>query len=257
NPVRAEVLRRERRTGRDSRAPSHDGVRAEVAGGRVGDVHRSALALAVTGFLAEEFRKHAVGRRSFGEAVSVTTMGARNVVVGLERFANPDRNGLLANVEVREAGHQGAGVEIVDPLFEQANGHHLAVHMDQSLDLDAGIDRRPVGHSGHFSTPDMRASASNTTAKSNSAKPIAPAAVNIPLVTAVLGNGTSNCRPISSASTMSFLIMFTLNHTSSGIPRTNGPRSCIIPDPTTLCLSKATQGLLHVPHSPARASTYR
>src|SRR3989442_9252956 len=240
NPVRAEILRRERGTGRDSGAPSHDGVCAEVARGRVGDMHRPALALAVPGCLAEELRKHAVRRRSFGEAVSVTTMGACNVVVRSERFANPDRHGLLADVEVREAGHQGASVEIVDPFLEQANGHHLPVHVDQSLDLDAGIDGRPVGQSGHFSTPDMRASTSNNTAKSSSAKPIPRAAVNISFVTAVVGNGTSNCRPISSANTMSFLIMFTLNHTSSGMPRTNGPRYCIIGDPITLCVSTST-----------------
>src|SRR6202790_1707474 len=47
----AGMLRRKRRARRDSRAARDDRVSSQVSGGRVGDVHRSALALAIPGFL--------------------------------------------------------------------------------------------------------------------------------------------------------------------------------------------------------------
>ena len=52
--------------------------------------------------------------------------------------------------------------------------------------------------------------------------------------------GTSSARPMSSASIMSFCIMFTSNHASSGIVSTNGPRYLIIGDATALFVKTST-----------------
>ena len=82
------MLGRERRAGGDARAAADDRVRAEVAGVGIGDVHRAALAFAVAGFLAEELREHPVGRRAFGEAMSVPAVRARDEVVLAKRFAD-------------------------------------------------------------------------------------------------------------------------------------------------------------------------
>jgi len=66
------------------------------------------------------------------------------------------------------------------------------------------------------------------------------------LVTAVVGSGTSSCRPTSRARSMSFCIMFTLNQASSGIFRMNGPRYLIIGEAITLLnkTSAATSRLI-------------
>ena len=60
------------------------------------------------------------------------------------------------------------------------------------------------------------------------------AAVSIWLVIAVVGSGTSSWRPISKASSISFCIMLTSNHASSGIFKTNGPRYLTMGDAITL-----------------------
>ena len=71
---------------------------------------------------------------------------ARDVVVRSQRLADADGDRFLADVQVREAGHQRARVEIVDPFLEQADGHHLAVHAQGRSGLDAARDG--VGRSG-------------------------------------------------------------------------------------------------------------
>jgi hypothetical protein len=122
-----EVLRRVRGSGGDAGAAAHDRIRAEVARGRIGDVHRAALALAVADLLAEQLREHQLRIGALGQAVPVAAVRARDVVVLPERLAHPDGNGLLADVEMRQARHQRARVQVVDALLEQANRHHLAI----------------------------------------------------------------------------------------------------------------------------------
>ena len=57
---------------------------------------------------------------------------------------------------------------------------------------------------------------------------------------AVVGIGTSRARPSSSASSMSFCIMLTLNHASAGSFRTNGPRYFTIGDAMALFVRTST-----------------
>ena len=68
----------------------------------------------------------------------MAAMGAGDVVVAAERLADADGDRFLTDIQVGEAGHQGAGIEVVHPLFEQANRQHLAIHAHELSGLDAG-----------------------------------------------------------------------------------------------------------------------
>src|SRR5208282_837927 len=172
--------------------------------------------------------------------MTVAAVGARNKIVGAERFADPDCHGFLAHVQVGQAGHQRAGIELVDLFLEQANHLHAPEHPQPFLDRDSGTRFRPVRGYRHLWTPDICAKTSNTTAKSFSTQPMPRAAVRNSLLTAVVGMGTSSWRPSSNASSMSFCIMLTLNHASFGICRTKGPRYWIMGEATALCVSTST-----------------
>src|SRR5882724_8824505 len=87
-----------RRARRDAHASAYNCVRSKVAAFRVGDVHRAALAAAIARFLAEQFGEHAVWRRAFGQTMPVAAVRARDVIVAVERLANPDRDGFFADV---------------------------------------------------------------------------------------------------------------------------------------------------------------
>src|ERR1700719_1766860 len=157
----------------------------------------------------------------------MTAVGAGDVVLDVQRLANADCASFFAAVEMGESRHQSAGVELVDLLFEQPDAHHLPVGT-QPFFFDAGgvpARLRLGSHRTHcffppvvtgVDTPDMAARTSNRQAKSYLVQPMPRAAVRNSLLTEVVGNGTSSWRPNSIASTMSFCIMFTSNHASSG-----------------------------------------
>ena len=110
-------------------------------------MHRAALALAVAGLLAQQLGEHQVRGGAFGQAMSVAAVRAGDVVVCAKRLADADRDRFLADIQMRETRHQGACVEVVDPLLEQADGDHLAIHAHRRPGLDAS--RGGVSHSGH------------------------------------------------------------------------------------------------------------
>ena len=84
----------------------------------------------------------------------MAAMRARDVVVWLQRFAHADRYGFLSDIKMREARHHGTRVEIVHPLFEQADGDHLPIHVQQFLYVEPGGDRS--GYSGHVNVSLIR-----------------------------------------------------------------------------------------------------
>src|SRR5207249_2899955 len=101
----AKALRRKRRAGCDRRASADDGVGAEVAGVGIRNVHRTALALAITGSLAEQFGKHAIEGGALRHAVPVPSMRAGDVVIRPQGFADADGNGLLTCIKVSKTRH--------------------------------------------------------------------------------------------------------------------------------------------------------
>src|SRR6267378_1518317 len=141
--VGAALPRRESRTRCNAGASRNDGVRAEVPFFLVGDVHRAALAPTVPGLLAQELGKHPVHAGALGQAVPMTAMGARDVVVVTERGAHPDRYRLLTYIKVCEPRHLGTRVEVVDLLLEQANAQHPLVEVQPGH----------LGRSGHWAGP--------------------------------------------------------------------------------------------------------
>src|SRR5215470_15561130 len=179
--------------------------------------------------------------------MSMPAVRAGDVVRLPQGFADPHGNRLFANVKVRQSRHQRARVQLIHLPFKLTNHHHASIYAHPLLRLHILTHSRLVRGRGHWEAPDtfvgnpdICAKTSNTTAKSFSTNPIPRAAVKNSFVTAVVGIGTSSCLPNSSASSMSFCIMFTLNQASSGIFNTNGPRYCTIGDAITLCVSTST-----------------
>src|ERR1700722_8971815 len=226
--VGAQIFRGKCRARRNPHTTRYDSVRAKVASRRIGDMHRPSFPLAVTSFLTQKFREHSVRRCALRQAVPMSAMRARDVIIVPERFANSHSHGLFANVQMRESRHQRPRVKLIHLLLEQTNRQHLSVHPHPLLCLSGAFNLsfriRLAGYGAHFATPDIHASMTNTTAKTFFSQPIPRAAVKNSLLTAVVGSGTFNCRPNSMASNISFCIMFTSNHASGGCCNTNGPR---------------------------------
>src|SRR5271157_3465318 len=142
----AEAPGGERRAGSDADAASYDCIRAEVAGGGIGNVHGAAFTAAIARFLAQKLGEHAVGGSALGQTVSVAAVGAGDVVVEAEGFADANGNGFFAAVEMGQAGHEGAGVEFVDLIFEQADANHLAIGAEPAIFVGGSCC---VGHRWH------------------------------------------------------------------------------------------------------------
>src|SRR5258707_4022521 len=222
--------RRKRGSSGYAGAAAYDLVRSQVYGGRVRNVHGTPFALAVPGLLAQQFGEHLIWGSAFRQTMSMTAIRAGDVVGALERFAYTHRDRFLTYVKMCQAGHQRPRVKFVDLGFKLSDGDHLPVHPEPQVYFFRSFAR--LGRGRHFSspvvtvvaTPDSRARTSNITAKSSFSQPMARAAVRNSLLTAVVGTGTLSLRPNSIASSMSFCIMFTSNHASSGCCKTNGPR---------------------------------
>src|SRR5713226_1629879 len=237
---RSQSFRRKRRACRYARAPAHDRVRTQISRRRVCNVHRPALAPAIPRFFAQQLREHPVRRSAFRHAMPMAPVRARNVIVRPQRFANSHRHCFLANVKVRQPRHQRPRIKFIHLLFKLPDHHHPPVHPHPVLGLSFRFGFGLIRCYCHGFTPDICASTSNSTAKSFSTNPIPLAAVRNSFVIEVVGIGTSSCRPSSSARFMSFCIMLTLNHASSGLFKINGPRYCTIGEPITLCVSTST-----------------
>src|SRR6266576_3960420 len=181
------------------------------------------------------------------QAMPVTAVRAGDVVGLPQRFANPNRHRFFPDIQMRQSRHQRAHIELVHLVFKLADHHHAPIDARPVVRFDAFNHLALIRGNGHWETPAIFAKTANTTAKSLSATPIPRAAVKNSFVTAVVGMGTSNCRPSSRASSMSFCIMLTLNHASSGIFSTNGPRYSTIGDAITLCVSTSTAVSLLIP----------
>src|SRR6478672_4240494 len=168
-------------------------------------MHRSALAAAVPGFFAQQLGEHAIRGSAFRQTVSMSAVRAGDVVINAQRFADADCNRFFATVEMCQPWHQGAGVKLIDLLFEMPDAHHLPVGAEPLVFCRDSIAARFRfgSHRTHrfFSpvvtgveTPDMAARTSNMQAKSYLVQPMPRAAVRNSLLAAVVGNGTLSCR---------------------------------------------------------------
>ena len=119
----------ERRAGGQVVAAAHDAVGAQHAHGEVGDVHGAAAALAQAGLLAEDLRHHAVHVSALGHAVAVAAVGGLDHVVLPQSGADAGGDGLLADVQVHEAGDLAVQEVVLDALLELADGAHGLVEV--------------------------------------------------------------------------------------------------------------------------------
>src|SRR6185295_6210930 len=133
----------QRGAGGEARGAAHDRVGAKIARLGIGDVHGPALAAAVPRLLAQQLGEHPAHRGALGQAVAVAAVRAGDVIVPLERLADPDRDRLLADVEMGQARHLRALVELVHLLLESPDLGHLAVHVQVLLQVHPGL-----GHLG-------------------------------------------------------------------------------------------------------------
>ena len=124
------------RAGGQGHSRAHDAVGAQHADAEVGDVHRAALAVAVAVAAAEKLGHHQVDVGALGDGVAVAAVGAGDAVGRPQGRADAHRHRFFADVGVDHSGYV-AFVELLHrPLVEGADGHHLAVHVQQQTGIE-------------------------------------------------------------------------------------------------------------------------
>jgi hypothetical protein len=118
------LLGAQRGADRDRQPAANDAIRAEIALGRVGDVHRAAASLAISAFAPEELGEHRLEFSPFGDAMTVAAMGRGDPVGVAERHARSDRRRLLSDRQVHRAVTQAADIRVFRRLLETADAMH-------------------------------------------------------------------------------------------------------------------------------------
>src|SRR5579884_2726567 len=108
--VTTAPLARHGRAGSNARAPSDDGVRAQVAGILVGNMHGAAFAATIARLLAQQFSKHEINGRALRQAMTMPAMGAGDVIVAPQGRAGAHSYRFFTDIEVSQARHPGAGI---------------------------------------------------------------------------------------------------------------------------------------------------
>jgi hypothetical protein len=129
--ILAEALARQPGAGRERHARADDRVRPEDALGRVGDVHRAALAAAEARGLGEQLGHHPVEVGALGEDVAVAAVGGGEVVVVSQGGAHARGDRLLAERGVDEPGDLAVAVQLGDAGFEGADERHALVQLEK------------------------------------------------------------------------------------------------------------------------------
>jgi hypothetical protein len=133
HPFCAAHLGRERGAADQRRAAADDAVGPKHTFVEVGYMHRTALAAAQAFFLAEDFEHHPLHVAALGDAVPVTAVGARHVVLVVQVRADAGGYCLLTSVQVHEA-RDIAGCELgMQPFFELPDRSHYPVRVEQAL----------------------------------------------------------------------------------------------------------------------------
>ena len=126
-------LERKRGAGDRRQPAADDGVRAEVPALDVVQVHRAAVAVRAALELAVELGHQLVRVRPLRERVAVRAVRRGDDVAVLERAADADGDGLLADRDVEEARQLAGAEALLDLLLEAADQEHLAEEVPQRL----------------------------------------------------------------------------------------------------------------------------
>ena len=124
-------LESQRRAGDRRQTAPDDRVGAHVAALDVVQVHRAAVAVRTALELPVQLRHQLVRRRPLRERVSVGAMCRRDDVALLQRAADADRDGLLADGHVQEPGKLPGPEPFLDLLLESPDQQHLAEELAQ------------------------------------------------------------------------------------------------------------------------------
>jgi hypothetical protein len=90
-------------------------------------MHGAALAAAQAASLAHDLQHHALHVHALGDAVAVAAMGRADIILVGEIEADPHPAGLLAEIDVGEAGDVAEREFLLHPLLEGADREHPIV----------------------------------------------------------------------------------------------------------------------------------
>lgn len=104
----------------DRHAASYNGVRAEISAFQVGDMHASALSLAVPRSFSHQLRHRAVQAGAFGDAVAVAPVRGGNIIRVVKQRANSGGNRFLSDAEMHGAA-EPVRLEQAERFFLEAS----------------------------------------------------------------------------------------------------------------------------------------
>jgi hypothetical protein len=78
---------------------------------------------------AEELRHAELGVAAPRQGIAMVPVVTQYVVIVPSGIERPDRDRLLADVEVEEPTHLGLGIRLGGMFLEMPDQHHLAVHV--------------------------------------------------------------------------------------------------------------------------------
>ena len=114
---------------RNGRAGADDAVGAEHAEVEIVDVHRASLAFAVAGALRHELGHHPFEIAALGYEVAVSAVGGRDGVVIIQVRADTRCHGLLADIQMEEAGQPRCFGQLARGFLEQSDTDHAVVQV--------------------------------------------------------------------------------------------------------------------------------
>ena len=117
----------------DADTSANYAVCADYAKLRVGDVHRAAFALAVSGLLAHQLRHHQLYIAALGNEMAVSSVRAQYIVILAQCPAGTNRHGFLAAVKVDRAAQFSFCVQITCTILKFADQKHSFVRIDFSV----------------------------------------------------------------------------------------------------------------------------
>src|SRR5579885_2045731 len=116
-----------------------DGVRAQVAALDVVEVHRAAVPVRAALDLPVQLRHHRVRMRAARERVPVRTVRRGEDIAVLHRLAHADRDRLLPDRDVQEAGKLAGAEALLHALLEAADQQHLPQEVPQEVLADGAL----------------------------------------------------------------------------------------------------------------------
>ena len=115
----------------DGYAARNNGVCAKVTCVHIGDVHGASAALAVSVLFTHKLGKSLSGIGALCKAVTVTAVGAGDVIVGIKQFADCGRNGFLSYTKMNRASEHIFLKEFERLVFKIPDKVHCVVDMTQ------------------------------------------------------------------------------------------------------------------------------